>query len=221
MLQIFFDLDDTLVDKKKSLNACALRLFRHFDIDRFTNAAAFNNSFVNQHCIIQSKVDVFDNLENEFHLGPALAREMLEVFDKSFHEDAILFPDVLTSLQLLQDLGTSMACVSNGRDFFQRNKIEATGIKKFFNCIVTSGALGIKKPDPRIFIAALNTTQLSAHETVFCGDNLAADIRPAKALGMTTIWKQAIDTQSKVADFMLTDYRQFPALWQCICAIHQ
>lgn len=58
-------------------------------------------------------------------------------------------------LARLRDAGLQTAIVSNGRDAFQRAKIAALGATRLVDAIVTSGAFGLKKPDPAIFGEAL------------------------------------------------------------------
>ena len=45
------------------------------------------------------------------------------------------------------------------------------------------------KPHPAPFLRALEALGVGARDAVFVGDDLGADIRGAKALGMTTVWK--------------------------------
>jgi putative hydrolase of the HAD superfamily len=80
---------------------------------------------------------------------------------------------------------------TNGRDAFQRSKIDGMGVTKLVDSIVTSGGFGVKKPDPRIFVACLNQLQVAPESAAFVGDDFAADMEPAIALGMLPVWKNA------------------------------
>lgn len=53
---------------------------------------------------------------------------------------------------------------------------------------VDSTIAGFKKPDPRIFQAALDALQVSAAEAVFVGDSLRRDMAGAAGMGMRHIW---------------------------------
>lgn len=57
-----------------------------------------------------------------------------------------------------------------------------------FQCVIESAQVGLRKPDSRIFSLALETLGLKADEVVVVGDSLKNDIRPAQALGCTTVW---------------------------------
>lgn len=51
-----------------------------------------------------------------------------------------------------------------------------------------SAALGVDKPNPGIFAWALEEAGVQAADTIMVGDRIDNDIRPAKALGMRTLW---------------------------------
>jgi putative hydrolase of the HAD superfamily len=55
-----------------------------------------------------------------------------------------------------------------------------------FDVIVESSRIGHRKPDPRFYELALEAVGIEAHEAVFL-DDLGVNLKPARALGMTTI----------------------------------
>lgn len=55
-----------------------------------------------------------------------------------------------------------------------------------FDVIVESSRIGHRKPDPRFYELALEAVGVPAHEAVFL-DDLGVNLKPARALGMTTI----------------------------------
>lgn len=60
-------------------------------------------------------------------------------------------------------------------------------LPEFFDAIVISGELGLRKPHPRIFEEALRALEAKAEEAVFVGDSLKADIYGAKTVGLKTV----------------------------------
>jgi len=62
------------------------------------------------------------------------------------------------------------------------------GIRQYFKVIASSAEEGFLKPDPGIFIRALERAGCRADEAVMIGDRPDNDIFPAAKLGMTTIW---------------------------------
>jgi FMN phosphatase YigB (HAD superfamily) len=74
--------------------------------------------------------------------------------------------------------------------------------------IVTSSDMMRPKPRPEPFQRALELVGVDAASVVFVGDELEADVRGAKALGMTTVWK--LNGRHEVvpdpdADYMIHD----------------
>ena len=72
-----------------------------------------------------------------------------------------------------------------------------------FDAMVLSQQLGFRKPDPRIYRYALESVQLAANRCVFV-DDLGGNLKPAKALGMTTIkHERAEKTISELKELLL------------------
>jgi len=66
--------------------------------------------------------------------------------------------------------------------------LEAAGLRWSFDAVLISDAVGFRKPRPEIFRATLGALGSAPDETLHVGDNLAADIAGAAALGMRTAW---------------------------------
>lgn len=66
-------------------------------------------------------------------------------------------------------------------------------LRRYFAVALDSAVIGIAKPDPRIFTAALAQLDSSAEHAWMIGDNFDADIRPAAALGIRTCWLAPAD----------------------------
>lgn len=65
---------------------------------------------------------------------------------------------------------------------------EDLGMQDLFRCLIDSSRIGVVKPDPRIFQAALDRMSIRPEEAVFVGDNPGRDMEGAKGLGMPHIW---------------------------------
>jgi putative hydrolase of the HAD superfamily len=63
-----------------------------------------------------------------------------------------------------------------------------TAIQPFFGVIVDSVQAGLTKPDPRIFLRALDGLGVTPADATFVGDSAARDMAGARALGMRHIW---------------------------------
>jgi HAD superfamily hydrolase (TIGR01549 family) len=108
-------------------------------------------------------------------------------------ESRPLFDDVLSTLTALQQRGFQLGVVTNrhwGGILFQED-LQTLGLLKFFDPrhIAISADLGIRKPNPAIFLHTLTALNIPPTEAVMVGDSLKADIVGGKMLGIFTIWK--------------------------------
>jgi HAD superfamily hydrolase (TIGR01509 family) len=102
------------------------------------------------------------------------------------------YPDTADTLAKLRALGVPTALVSNTMlsSVQMRASLATLGITDdLLPVIVTSSDMMRPKPRPEPFVRALEMIGVNAGAAVFVGDELEADIRGAKALGMTTVWK--------------------------------
>jgi HAD superfamily hydrolase (TIGR01549 family) len=114
-------------------------------------------------------------------------------------ESRPLFDDVLSTLRTLQQRGFQLGIVTNrhwGGALFQED-LQELGLLSFFDPrhIAVSIDLGIRKPNPAIFLHTLNALDIPPTEAVMVGDSLSADIAGGKGLGLYTIWKPNPDVQ--------------------------
>lgn len=77
--------------------------------------------------------------------------------------------------------------VSNFYGNLDRVLAEA-GLDESVDAIADSCRLGIFKPDPGIFQAALANLDVAPREAAMVGDSLSKDCLPAARLGLTTVW---------------------------------
>jgi HAD superfamily hydrolase (TIGR01509 family) len=69
--------------------------------------------------------------------------------------------------------------------------LEICGIRRLFQVVALSEVLDLKKPDPAIFLWALEKAGCAPEEAVMVGDRIDNDIVPARRLGMWTVWFHA------------------------------
>jgi FMN phosphatase YigB (HAD superfamily) len=83
---------------------------------------------------------------------------------------------------------------------------------------VDSNRVGVFKPEPGIFEAALRAIGAAARDAAMVGDSLDKDCRPARALGLTTVWfnaggaRIAESAGKQAADFTIADLEELKAL---------
>jgi len=97
------------------------------------------------------------------------------------------FPDALPGLAELRSLGMRLVCVSNW-DYSLPEVLERVGLRGELDGVVTSAAVGARKPDPRIFAAALDLARCAADEALHVGDTPAEDVEGARAAGISALF---------------------------------
>lgn len=117
-------------------------------------------------------------------IRPALAA-MYAVTQQYWQAD----PDAVTTLEALRQQGYRLGLVSNAADDADvQALVDKAGLRRYFEVILTSATLGIRKPNPRIFIQALDLLGFPAAQAAMIGDKLGADILGARNAGMFAIW---------------------------------
>lgn len=62
------------------------------------------------------------------------------------------------------------------------------GFDGLFVDVVESAVVGVRKPDPSIFLMGIRALGMQAAKVVMIGDSYQKDIVPAKKLGCRTVW---------------------------------
>ena len=93
-----------------------------------------------------------------------------------------------------------------------KSVLKSLNIDKYFDSIIDSTTVRIRKPDERIFKLALDELNTKAENTLAVGDSYERDIAPAKKLGCKTAW---LNVQSwtqpddiSAADFIIKDIKE-------------
>ncbi|MCB2178453.1 HAD family hydrolase [bacterium] len=97
--------------------------------------------------------------------------------------------DAIPTLAALRQSGLKLGIISNaGDDADVQHLVDKAEIRPYFDFIITSAAVGCRKPDRSIFELALNKWGFSPDETVMVGDTLHADILGANQVEIFSVW---------------------------------
>lgn len=97
-----------------------------------------------------------------------------------------LDPDTPAALSRLRAAGWRLGVVSNS-DGRVDDALAAAGLLKHFEVVIDSGLVGVEKPAPAIFHAALDRMGVRAAEALYVGDVYEVDVVGARAAGMGAI----------------------------------
>jgi putative hydrolase of the HAD superfamily len=98
-------------------------------------------------------------------------------------------PAMVSALDRVIGLGYRTACLTNNisGEHSSSERAEAiAAIMARFDAVVESSKVGVRKPEPRFYEIACDLLAVQPHECVFL-DDLGVNLKPAAAMGMTTI----------------------------------
>lgn len=200
---IIFDLYLTLIDLSKAkpeyLHRAAWRTLRNLghslDYGRFVETVEkvyqkWRKYRVENLVEVNQRLWWFEILRKmEIRANPHIVEEIVQERHRVFGERITLYDDVEDVLKLLKKQNRHLVIVSNSSDgFFARDDIKHLGLDQYIDLIVMSGDLDSRKPDPKIFRHTLNILDVRPNQSVIVGDDLEADIRGAKNVGMYSIY---------------------------------
>lgn len=90
------------------------------------------------------------------------------------------------SLGRLRAAGLRLGIVSNS-DGRVEEALAASGLRDYFDVVIDSSLVGVEKPDPAIFRAALNALGLGPEEALYVGDLYEVDVLGARAAGIEAV----------------------------------
>ncbi|MBP1912129.1 TIGR02253 family HAD-type hydrolase [Thermococcus stetteri] len=109
--------------------------------------------------------------------------ELMERYPHKLH----VYPDTIPVLEWLRESGYKLGAVTSGPEY-QRLKLRLTGLLDYFDAVVTREDVKAIKPEPKIFLYALEKLGVEPGEAVMVGDSLSQDVYGAKNVGMVAVW---------------------------------
>jgi len=110
-------------------------------------------------------------------------------------------PDMVELLDRVKRAGYRVACLTNNIVSEQEDRSdrgeEVAAIMARFDVVVESSKVGVRKPEPRFYEIACELLGVVPQECVFL-DDLGINLKPAAAMGMTTI--KVLTAEQAIAD---------------------
>jgi putative hydrolase of the HAD superfamily len=192
---VLFDLDDTLTDRRASLDRYVAQLILDFSDELEPAEVADVVAVINEvdERGYAPRERVFSTLQSrlEWRSVPELSR-FAEHWQQWFPRSTILRQGALEVLKWLRGQGITLGVITNGRVDLQQPKIDQVGIAPFLSVIVISEQVGCHKPDARVFQRALDQLACASSDVWFVGDHPRNDVLGAAAVGVKPIWLAGI-----------------------------
>jgi HAD superfamily hydrolase (TIGR01549 family) len=135
----------------------------------------------------------FRHFQRVFELAgivPSAATEAALADLKRWHDTENLWEDVLPgvpeSLTRFRRAGLRLAVVSNANGTVRR-LLERLGLLGAFHAVLDSAVEGIEKPDPRLFLRALERLGVRPEEALHVGDLYYVDVVGARAASLRAV----------------------------------
>lgn len=170
---VLFDLDGTLLNRDASV-----RRFIDLQYDRFEHLldSITKKEYIERFLQLDNrgyvwKDKVYQQMIKEFEIIGISWEELLQDYISEFKYSCIPFPHLIEMLEELKTRNIAIGMITNGRGQFQMDNIQALGIEKYFDSILVSEWEGMKKPNPNIFLKALQDLEVNPEESLFMGDH--------------------------------------------------
>jgi HAD superfamily hydrolase (TIGR01549 family) len=205
---IFFDLGNTLIyfdgNWERVRHESALAAVRYFETLGYHEMdwGKFGDTLVRriQRYYVERENEYFEypterlmeSILSEFeceaifvdHIRPALSA-MYSISQAFWHPEE----DAAPTLEKLIARGHRLGIISNAAYSLDvQQLIEKADLHSYFEEIIISADIGLRKPHPRIFEVALERMMVDPTRAVMIGDTLSADIQGAKNSKMANIW---------------------------------
>lgn len=107
-------------------------------------------------------------------------------------------------LEHLKQAGYPMVLVSNFYGNINQ-VLKDAGIDGYFQDVIESAVVGVRKPNPAIFALGVCALDLPASQVLVVGDTYDKDIIPAHKLGCHTLWIKGLQWEEKKVDESIPD----------------
>ena len=183
-----FDLDGTLIDRLPALERFLPEQYARYRSADTTSAEGFVARFLElDGAGYTPKHEVYETLVYEFGLDASVP-ELIADFRLNAFRVCGPQPDVRRVLGQLRQRGVRLGIITNGSTAAQARKLKASGIDKLVAFSLISEAVGIRKPDPKIFLEAARRFNVAPSACTFVGDHPEKDVVGAQEAGMRTVW---------------------------------
>jgi putative hydrolase of the HAD superfamily len=196
---IFFDLDHTLWDFEMNSAKAFHYIFNvnkiDVDLDNFLSLYTpinkkywklYREEKVSKPVLRYNRLkETFDGLD--YKISDNKINHLAKIYIDNLPNYNNLFDGAVEILEYLL-LKYKLHIITNGFEEVQVKKLKKSEILHFFDRVITSESVGVKKPNPIIFKHALSQASTTAEKSIMIGDNYEADILGAQQIGMRTIY---------------------------------
>src|SRR6266446_7468544 len=216
---IFFDHGETLVTQNIEDNMVTRNALREISpilpkrgspeklFELYREGYKINETIRSRHHVeIPIQVWMRQLLERIIEDNPSdqLVTRAIEIIVKARATNGVAFDDAHSTIQKLSRRDVKLGIISNVSSHeVAMGILDNVRLTKYFDKIVTSATVGIRKPDPGIFRYALMQFKVRPEEAVMVGDSEMHDVGGGYVAGLKTV---LVDRRQRVEN-SLANYR--------------
>lgn len=141
----------------------------------------------------------------------------LELYAEHNGENSRPYPGILEGLETLSQDEYHLSCVTNKAAQFTEPLLDALGLAKFFELIISGDTLPQKKPDPLPLLHAAEHFKVDPAECLMVGDSIS-DVKAARAAGFLVVcvtygYNHGNDIRDANPDAVMESLTELPALF--------
>jgi putative hydrolase of the HAD superfamily len=184
-----FDLDDTLLDRSASFQAFALAAAELVEPEGDAARIAARIVALDEGGYV-GRERFFEALSREFKLSASAIREARGCFFEHVWHSPVVARGAREAMTAFAARGFRVGIVSNGSAEAQSAKLDHSGLGDLADVVVISGVIGVKKPDPTIYGAAIDALDIRPDRSWYVGDHPVNDAWGGKQVGFRIGWVQ-------------------------------
>ena len=195
---IFFVLDHTLWDFEKNSDLTFQKIFKMNDLSvdlhsflevyrplNFKFWKLYREEKVTKSELRYGRLkNTFDAID--FPISDTLIYLIADQYIEHLADFNHLFDGAIEILDYLNQKYT-LHIITNGFEEIQTKKMINSKIYHYFEKVITSESVGVKKPNPKVFKHALEIANANIDQAIMIGDSIEADINGALGVGMKAI----------------------------------
>lgn len=165
---------------------------------------------------IKSETQVDDSLDDKTRFVEKIKKmgvndeEILKKVENLYvtaHDSIFLYEDTIEGLSALKKMGKILVLITNV-DRYAHEKIMSLFPEDFFEFILASFEVGIRKPNKQLFSKVTEKYTAKSQEILMVGDSEYMDIMPAKELGWKTVFINRSGKVSESADYSISNLNE-------------
>jgi len=187
---VCFDLDGTLLASRPDFKETILAHFTRILAIPVEKQLAFESELLSilpkEH--VETSADAIRLALTRVNLdAPDNVEVVCQQVNRYYADTTRVMTGVIELLEFLTSKNIPLALISNGPADMQVAAFKAAKLESFFKTVLISGAVGLRKPDARLFRLACQNLSSEVENTLMIGDNPVADIQAALGAGLQAV----------------------------------